>query len=209
MKLEKELTGAWEERGVIGTRLEINKDELTVLWRNTPVLVTKFKVKETEDGYELELKKNGLAYPDSAKEYASVTRVCWQNGRLLFEELFPITGPSKTTLDKTEYSRFGNYTVHNEVLKELEGTWKDRNGYFTLEFKGDTLCMEGKKIKICALHSNYESTPEDLFIIADADPSKYELCFISRLEYRAKEILQGYLPVCDARPVDLIFRKVE
>ncbi|MBO4501469.1 MAG: hypothetical protein J5760_04430 [Clostridia bacterium] len=206
MKLEKELTGAWEERGVIGTRLEFKKNELTVLWRNTPVLVTKFKVKETEDGYELELKKNGLAYPDSAKEYASVTRVCYRKGRLLFEELFPISGPSKATLDKTEYSRYGNYTVRDEVLKELQGKWVDTNRHFDLEFKGDTLFLDGRNIKVHVLHANYESTPENLFIIADADPSNYELFFMSRLEYNG-DVLQSHLLVCDAPSVQLTFRR--
>jgi type I restriction enzyme M protein len=40
MRRFKELEGAWEEPGVIGTRVEIEKDRITVLWRNAPVLET-------------------------------------------------------------------------------------------------------------------------------------------------------------------------
>ena len=39
-KIYSELSGAWEERGVIGTRIEIDGDDICVLWRNAPVLET-------------------------------------------------------------------------------------------------------------------------------------------------------------------------
>ena len=121
MKTAKELNGAWEERGVIGTRIEIDGKNITVLWRNSPVLTTMFKLKDAEGGAELELKSNGLRYEGSKSDYATVTRIFYSEGRLIFEEHFPITGPSKTELTKTECSRFGNYTVCDNVLKELQG----------------------------------------------------------------------------------------
>ena len=49
----KALDGAWEERGVIGTRIEIKGDKLTVLWRSGVVLETKFKTER--DGENIAL----------------------------------------------------------------------------------------------------------------------------------------------------------
>jgi hypothetical protein len=206
MGIYGELTGAWEERGVIGTRIEIKRRKLTVLWRNSPVLCTGFKAKKAENGYELELAERGLRYKGSNSDYASVTRLFYAEGRLTFEELFPITGPSTTVLTATKFSRYGDYTVCDKVLKELQGRWKEEYGSFELVFRKDTLELFGKTIKIHALHSNYEHTPEREFLIVDADPSKYELYGMTRLTYDG-DTLRSSMIICDAPPHNMVFTK--
>ena len=208
MKFKDITDGAWEERGVIGTRIEIEKGVLTVLWRNAPVLRTKFKPVEKDGGLELELKNNGLRYENDAKDYATVTRIFIKDGDLEFEEYFPITGPSKDVLQKTQCSRFGNYTICDDILRELQGTWRDSRGWHELVFRKDTLMVFGQTIKVHALRSNYESAPKDVYLIVDADPSRYELYGISRLEYR-DGVLTGHELICDAPPVMLMFKKVQ
>ncbi len=207
MRILKELSGAWEERGVVGTRIEIDRKELTVLWRNTPVLCTKYEPKETENGVVLELERNGLRYPDSGSDYATVTKISYSEGKLTFEEHFPITGPSATVLTKTENSRYGNYTVCDSVLKELQGKWKDQSGIFELEFCGDKLKIDSRTvITVHALHGNYDAANERIYLIADADPSRYELYGMTRLTYDGVT-LTSQLIVCDAPPHTLIFTK--
>ncbi|MBQ6183045.1 MAG: hypothetical protein IJK33_04075 [Clostridia bacterium] len=206
MGIYSELTGAWEERGIIGIRIEINRRKLTVLWRNSPVLRTKYKAVKTENGYELALEERGLRYEGSDSDYASVTRLSYAEGRLTFEELFPITGPSTTVLTSTENSRYGDYTVCDNVLKELQGKWKEVYGSFELVFEKDTLYLFGRTIKIHVLHSNYERAPEREFLIVDADPSKYELYGMTRITYDG-DTLRSSMIICDAPPHEMIFIK--
>ena len=66
------LDGAWEEKGVIGIRIEINGSHIVVLWRNSPVLDTKFQLVEGENEKELKLKKNGLRYEDDVSAEANM-----------------------------------------------------------------------------------------------------------------------------------------
>ena len=208
MKFKDITDGAWEERGVIGTRIEIEKGVLTVLWRNAPVLKTKFSPVEKDGGLELELKQNGLRYENDVKDYANVTRIFIKDGKMEFEEFFPISGASKNTLEKTASSRFGNYTICDDILKELQGTWRDERGWHELVFRKDTLTVFGRTIKIHALHSNYESAPKGEYLIVDADPSNYELYAMSRLTYY-DGVLRGHELICDAPPATLLFKKVQ
>jgi len=203
---EKLLEGAWEERGVIGTRIEIEGKKLTVLWRNAPVLETAYKAVPCEGGIELKLERNGLRYAGSANDYASVTRLFYKEGQLVFDELFPISGPSSTTLTKTENSRYGDYTVTDGVLKELQGKWIADCGP-ELVFKGDTLTMYDRTIRIHVLQSNSEKG-SGCYLIVDADPSNYELHGISRLAYRGG-MLSGMIPICDAKPIILNYVRAD
>ena len=202
----KQLEGAWEERGVIGTRIEIKGAVLTVLWRNTPVLETKYKPVPCDGGTELKLDRCGMRYPNSASDYASVTRLFYKDGQLTFDELFPISGPSSSVLTKTENSRYGNYTVTDGILKELQGKWIADCGP-ELVFKGDTLTMYDRTIRIHVLQSNSEKG-SGCYLIVDADPSNYELHGISRLAYRGG-MLSGMIPICDAKPIILNYVRAD
>ena len=204
-KKKNVLNGAWEERGVIGTRIEIDAPHITVLWRNAPVLETTFSEVPEDGGTLLVLKACGLRYADSGKDYATLTRLFYRDGKLETVKDFPITGEDRETLEKTEHSRFGDYTIVDERLGELRGEWKDEHGIFSLTFSGDRLTANERTIRIHLLHANRESG--DRLKIADADPSKYEVLDYGQMEYLAGKIIARPM-IFDAPPVELIFHKV-
>ena len=207
-KNRPELTGSWEEPGVIGTRIEIEKNRVLILWRNGPVLDTTFTVEKTPEGVlRLRLKENGLRYESADSDYASVTDLYWKDGALHYCQLFPISGPSEEILKKTENSRFGNYTdVSRKILPELQGRWKDTTGYHELRFRGSILENGTEKIRVCVLHSNYLKEDDPVYRVVDADPAKYSVFFFGSMDYRNGE-LTAVIPVCDAPSIDLTFHK--
>ncbi len=200
-----EIQGNWEERGVIGIRVEIIGDSLTVLWRGGPVLETRFKAEEGEDGaLSLKLDKNGLRYKGAANDYATVTGITYRDEKLTFEEHFPITGPSVTVLSKTENNRYGNYEIRNDLIKGLEGTWTDGSGYNELVFKDDTMTVNGKKIRFVVLKPCWSANRE--YIIRDADPSKELPYGLSAIRIEGDTLVSSIL-VCDAPSIPLTFRR--
>lgn len=203
--LKKELNGAWEERGVIGTRIEIDGKRITVLWRSAPVLETTFKAQKADGKLELKLKYAGMRYKGTDKDYAEITGLTFADGKLELVENFPITGESRTTLSKTEYNRYGNYDIEDGVLSELTGTWKTDDGYNEITFKDDTMVINGTKTKVHALKPRGEYE-RGKYIIADADPSVEGWRGFSRLEYFGG-IISARMFVCDAPSVDYIFKK--
>ena len=204
-KIYSELSGAWEERGVIGTRIEIDGDGVCILWRNSTVLETTYKAEERDGGYELVLRKTGMRYAGDAKDYAEVSGLFYNGEELVFTEDFPITGKSESRLTKTENSRYGNYTVCDEILKELAGTWKSGDGFVEAVFKGDSLTFCGERRKIHVLKPNGTG---GVYEIADADPSIYEMRGFSRLEYDGSALRTRML-VCDAPSVQYILTRTE
>lgn len=195
--------GAWEERGVIGTRIEIDAPKITILWRNSPVLETKFTLKKRGDDTELVLKKRGLRYERDIREYAEVKELVFHDGKLIFTKDFPITGESAEAIERTEQSRYGNYAIADELLPELQGEWSDEEGFHKLSFLKDTMTINGRKIKIRLLRPN----GQDGFIkIADYDPSVYEIFGFSELIYRDGRIF-GNMIILDAAPYTVEFRK--
>ncbi len=206
MKYSSELNGAWEERGVIGTRIEIDYPRITILWRNSPVLETKFKVNESEGCLELVPNENSMKYRNDSKPYAYIKRITCQDCRLKVVKDFPISGESIEIMEKTEQSRYGDYTIADEILDELQGKWKEPGGFFTLKFKGNTLTVNGKSTKIHVLHANWEAP--DIYKIADEDPSVYDVLFFGSLTYH-HGILTAQIPVYDASPMIMEYRRVE
>lgn len=199
------LDGAWEERGVIGTRIEIKKDRLTVLWRSGVVLETKFKTEQSGDKIELILESRGMRYAGASSDYATVTDLYLDGGALYFEEDFPITGKSVTKLEKTENSRYGNVTfVDGSVLRELRGEWRDDSGYHTLIFKANTVEINGEKVKIRVVK---DSSGGPCRIIND-DPSKDGVGYFYMMEYLI-DIIIARIMVCDAPPAIYTFRRVK
>ncbi len=208
-EIEEALNGAWEEPGVIGTRIEIEGKKITVLWRNQPVLETTFEAEEKEGGIALTLKKTGLSYSTDATPYATVTGLFVHDGVLDFDEHFPITGPSRETLKKTALSRYGNVTICDEVLDELQGAWIDESGsdYFRVSFRGNkmTLTDNGTR-EVHAVRWNGYTSGEVRII--DADPSVYEWRGLGNMIYEGGRIrLQMF--VCDAPPMYITFKRAE
>ena len=203
------LDGAWEEPGVKGTRLEIRGRRLLVLWMNQPVLDTTFTVgsPDEEGRLILSLKDTGLRYAPSETAYAEVTALYLKEERLYFEKNFPITGPNIEILTKTERSRYGDYTVCDEVLGQLRGTWKDAEGFFSLTFSGDTLTVQGQKMPVHALHSNTVPSHVREYRIAHQDAGVHGLAGLTDLIYR-DGVLSARIPVCDAPSVELTFTRV-
>ena len=198
-----DLNGNWEPNH-IGPRIEISGKDITVLWRNSPVLQTKFKTKMVGDRTFLVLKENGLKYSKDSTPYATVDELYYESGRLYIVESFPISGISKDEFTKTENSRYGAYDVVNELLPSLEGKWSSEDGYTTFTIKGNVLDLNGQKIKICVLKSkSYNS-----YKIVDEDPSHYEMGRGYRqFELFGDEIVTSMI-VCDAPTVNIICKKI-
>ena len=207
MKNEPSLDGAWEERGVIGTRVEIKTPEITVLWRNTPVLETKFKAENRDGETVLKLKNDGLRYPNTYSDFAKVTELVYSDGKLIFKKLFVISGEDCEILEKTENSRYGNYTIADkEILHLLKGEWVTEDGYFHLNFCGDVLNVNGNKISIHALKSNSGYPNRNIYKIVDADPSNYGIHDFSEMTYDNGRLV-AVIPVCDAPSIIVEFIK--
>lgn len=200
-----ELEGAWEEPGVIGTRIEIYNSMLTVLWLNSPVLETRFKVKKSGERMEILPKSRGFRYKNDISDYAELKELYYENGTLTLLEYFPITGDSTTKLKKTDRSRYGNYVIADEAISELQGTWRDENCFIPLVFKGNVMYLNKNKIKIHLLRADGENASEGLRIV-DVDPSVYNWDGLFDFVYDGVKIT-ALLDVCDASPIRFVFRK--
>lgn len=199
------LNGAWEEPGVIGTRIEIEGNKIVLLWRGAPVLTTTFRVKAGEEGDALLLRRTGMRYEHAASDYAAVAGLVYRDGVLTLTEDFPISGPSVTRLRKTENSRYGNFDEVDGRLGELAGVWKEQGGALTLTVKGDVMDLDGKRARIRLLRSRSDP-PGAPLTIRDADPSVFEWSGIDRLTYDGERIT-GFRRICDAPSQLLVFEK--
>ncbi len=200
-----EIQGNWEERGVVGPRIEIIGDRIVILWRGGPVLDTNFTVEEKEDGsQELKLAKNGLRYEGSSSDYATVTGITIKDGKLVFEEHFPITGPSETVLTKTENNRYGNYDILSDMFDWLKGSWTDESGYNNIRFEKDTATINGEKIKIVVLKPRWAGNSE--LEIRDANASLGLPGGLASLKIKDGRLV-GCIQVCDAPSIYLVFSK--
>ena len=208
MKLQKELNGNWEEPGVIGTRIEISGKNIVILWRNSPVLETKFTVVELKDKILLHLKKSGLRYSGTVTDYATVMSLTYKDGLLELKEFFPLTGESRTVLKKTENSRYGNYTeVDRQAIPIIKGKWISEDGHFKIEFKDDFLIVGDLSVKIHILQSNSEYSDKGALKIVDADPSHYDILNFNEMVYK-KGMITATIPVCDAPAYITVFKRM-
>ncbi len=198
-----DLDGAWEERGVIGTRVEIEGGKLVILWRSAPVLTTAFSVKEREGGVELALKKKGLRYQGAASDYAEVTRLVFREGTLTLTEDFPITGESVTILTRTDRTRYGNYVPSPEDATLVAGEWEDEKGYYRLSFSGKQATVNGNRHAFVILRPMGNGP----LFVADENPAVEGWDGMDRLEIRG-DTLVSRIFVCDASPVPLEFHRV-
>ena len=191
----------------IGMRIEIDKNRILFLWRNSPVLNTVFKLKEEDDRLYFILKNQDLAYVNSPTSYAKVSELYMKDGVLYLTEDFPFSGVSKDELYKTENSRFGAYDEADEILDELQGKWEEIDGNNTFVIKNNVLSFYGIEEKIKVLKNKKEKTPS--YLIVDEDPSVYDLKIgFTRFNY-CGGIITTYMIVYDAESKMFMFKKSE
>ena len=93
----------------------------------------------------------------------------------------------------------------DDIFKKLQGKWKADNFFDELTIKGDTLILNGKKVKTHVLKS---SSDDNYYKIVDQDSSRYELFDFFLLEYNGENLI-GRVMVCDAEPIVVKFAKVK
>ena len=208
MKFENELYGAWEKRGVIGTRIEIEKNTIIILWRGGEVLKTTFRSKLEDDGkITLIPKETGMKYKGSFSSYATVEKLVYDSGKLEFCHVFPITGESTEVLEKTDNTRYGNFDVADKsVLKYLAGKWAADDGGTTFVFSGNVLDIGGFKKKITVLKGRDRAAQG--FRIVDIDPAADMIFGYSRIFFTGYSI-EATVHVCDAPSITEILHKVQ
>ena len=201
-----EWEGAWEECGVLGTRIEIEGKKLIVLWRGGPVLETTFRAVKKDGVTELVPAHTGMRYQGDSKDYADVVSLTFADGELTFVEHFPITGDSRSVLTKTDYSRYGNCDPTDELFPALKGRWKSTDGFWEIVFDGDEMTLNGDKRRFVVLKSRPPYDNE--YRIADPDPTVGMLHGLYPLEYHG-DTLVTWLEVCDAPAPKIVFVKVK
>ncbi len=206
------LDGNWEEPFVIGTRVEIRGKKLTLLWRNAPVLETVFSVAKDGEKRFLLLEKTGMRYAGTERDYAQVTDLVYENGKLELTEDFPISGVKVTRLEKTAASRYGNCKIADrEVLPLLTGEWaasEEDPPFWRMVFKKDSAVCGGvtRKVRILLFPSDV-SPAGRRYRIVDKGPSVDRLFHFSNVVFDGK-VITADLPVCDAPAARYFFRKV-
>lgn len=207
MRFDEELTGNWEEPGIIGSRIEISGDSIVILWQSGVVLTTTFTAEEIPDGtIELHLRQNALCYAHSTQAYATVERLYYEGGRLHYVQNFPITGISEQVLTLTDKSRYGYVTINDDLLAEVQGTWEDTfTGDRAFTIVGDEMTMDGSTFRIHAAVNRYKNRGEDFAIIHE-DPSVHHIGYFSEMIYRDNQI-KAYILVCDAGLHEVTFRQ--
>lgn len=210
--VKDKLQGFWAPSDY-GTRIEIEGDRFMVLWRNRPVLVTTFSVKEDADGWVVLLDKNGLRYAGASDDYATVKDCRLKDGKLYLKKYFPITGDSEETLSKTTNSRYGNVTVvTDEMLPRLSGLWKTDDGRFEMKIENGTLTWRFNKSKweipeaIAVVRYNYERNP-DSFTIVNKDPAEDFVCHLLPFRH-VGGMLSTRMVIYDAKAPEMLFEKV-
>ena len=208
------LDGAWKPNNY-GTRIEIDGDNILILWMNRPQLETTFTVTEEEGKTVLHLEKTGLRERGDKKDYAQITGLWVEDGQMHFVKVFDIAGEKSEVLLPTTESRYGDVTVvTEEKLPRLEGIWKEKGKM------GYTLRIEGEKIfwrfaeyewegpaEIAVVHENWEKDP-DKFTIRAKNPAVEYIGHFTTFDYRDGK-LHTYIPVYDADSPKLVFEKVE
>lgn len=207
------LNGAWEPRGYVGPRVEINENEMVRLWKNRPVLVTTFTVEEAQEQINLTLAETELRNSEGEKPYATVKECFLRDGTLVFVDDFTITGESREELMKTENSRYGNVViVDDQCLSRLQGEWQCDDGYTRIAFQGNKMRFGyGEELphEVEIITVKYRSESEgERFYIRNRDPAMDGVGMFGQITCEG-QWLHTYIPVCDARPADMLFKKIE
>ena len=208
------LDGAWKPHDY-GTRIEIDGDNILILWMNRPQLETTFTVTEEDGKTVLHLEKTGMRERGDQKDYAQITGLWVEDGQMHFVKVFDIAGEKSEVLLLTTESRYGNVTVVTErELPRIEGIWKtnDRMEY-TLKIEGERLSWrfaeyewEGP-VEFAVVHENWENDP-DKFKIRPKNPAIDYFTGFTTFDYRDGK-LHTQIPVYDAESPQLVFEKIE
>jgi len=207
------LDGAWKPRDY-GTRIEIDGDNILILWMNRPQLETTFTVTEEDGKTVLHLEKTGLRERGDQKDYAQITGLWVEDGQMHFVKVFDIAGEKSEVLSLTTESRYGNVTVVTEQeLPRIEGIWKtkDRMDY-TLKIEGEKISWRFAKyewegpVEFVVIHENWEKDP-DKFKIRPKNPAVDYFRGFTTFDYRDGK-LHTEIPVYDAESPKLVFEKV-
>ena len=91
------LDGAWKPRDY-GTRIEIDGDNILILWMNRPQLETTFTVTEEDGKKVLHLEKTGMREHGDKKDYAQITGLWIEDGVMHFVKVFDIAGEKSEVL---------------------------------------------------------------------------------------------------------------
>ena len=161
------LDGAWKPRDY-GTRIEIDGENILILWMNRPQLKTTFTVTEEDGKTVLHLEQTGLRERGDQKDYAQITGLWVEDGQMHFVKVFDVAGEKSEVLSPTTESRYGNVTVVTEKeLPRIEGVWKtkDRMDY-TLKIEGEKISWRFAKyewegpVEFAVIHENWETDPD-------------------------------------------------
>ena len=200
-----DLDGAWEEPGVIGTRIEIEGSRITVLWRNKPVLETTFTTENAAGSeYDILLSDNKLRYSPSEKPYAEITSLRRTGSGIEKVTEFPISGTDIQLLERTENSRYGNYEIRDDLLGELQGLWVSGSGSEEIRIDGNMLTAGFRPAEITVLKSRSGGCGP--YRIVPKDPSVYEFSEYFSIEYYGGK-LTARPAILDAPAVTLVFTK--
>ena len=208
------LDGAWKPRDY-GTRIEIDGENILILWMNRPQLKTTFTVTEEDGKTVLHLEQTGLRERGDQKDYAQITGLWVEDDQMHFVKVFDIAGEKSEVLSPTTESRYGNVTVVTEKeLPRIEGVWKtkDRMDY-TLKIEGEKISWRFAKyewegpVEFAVIHENWETDP-DKFKIRPKNPAVDYFRGFTTFDYRDGK-LHTEIPVYDAESPKLVFEKVE
>ena len=208
------LDGAWKPHDY-GTRIEIDGDNILILWMNRPQLETTFTVTEEDGKTVLHLEKTGMRERGDKKDYAQITGLWVEDGVMHFVKVFDIAGEKSEVLSPTTESRYGNVTVVTEKeMPRIEGLWKTKDRMeYTLKIEGEKLSWrfaeyewEGP-VEFAVVHENWENDP-DKFTIRPKNPAVDYFRGFTTFNYRDGK-LYTQIPVYDAESPQLVFEKVE
>lgn len=191
--------------GTYGLRLELKGKHFVLLWRNSPVLETKFTV--SDDG-SFKLSDSELRCTPGGEPYAVIKDCRFRDGLIVLTEDFPITGESVTELKLTEDSRYGHVTVETDTVAPLlRGKWlaEDVSYMPELIFKGDSVSL-GDEFKVKYAAVRYIGETSQHYRIVNADPSQDMIGHLIPFEFDGVT-LRTAIPVCDAQTVWIRYKK--
>ena len=207
------LEGAWQPDDY-GTRIEITGDTMLILWRNAPVLETKFTVSREDGKYVLHLEKTEQRDARDGRLFAHVTG-CWvEDGKMHLLQHFEIAGDDEEILMPTKESRYGDVTLVTEkYLPRIRGLWRTKGGGgWEIEIVGETLRCRGLRddkwretIPIVVTRDNDD--PERIRIV-HKDPSEEHVSCFFDLKY-VKDRLVAHEIIADGDSPKLVFEKVK
>lgn len=203
--------GAWEEKGVIGPRVEIQGNRLVRLWNANIVLETDFETFEEGGKTVLKLVHSGLRDSSSIDPYATIKECYYDGAALVFIDEYRFAGETELRMTPTSNSRYGNVTiVSDEVMPQLQGKWESK--YTDLLFEGSFLSISGHGLNkpesvtqvVAVKHNSQDS--DEIFII-DKDPAKKSIGTYTSIIF-CDGSLKAYVRVSDTQSMEVAFTKL-